>query len=129
MSPIQRYIEETVQSNTRKLMAGDAAIPAKTAVAIAMQAASMAIQAGARATSQVKRIELTCHVVGPMLNQRLADPSNLGEIKASCSVALVAVDTVFDLVSTHPESTIVTNPPNEEETEAQEENQQEDQTH
>ena len=104
MNPIQRYITETVESNTKKLMVGDEAISPKVAVVIAKQAANMAGAASAHMTSQSKRLELACHMAGNILSAAMQQGKNLIGAEPLCREALMVVDTMFALVASNPGS-------------------------
>ena len=101
MERIKKWVDGTVESNSKKVMAGDHAVQNHTAIAIAMEAANMGASAASLAIGQNKRVELGCHVAGQIAASEY--PIRTDTVKV-CMEALRLVDTMFDLVARNPAS-------------------------
>ena len=101
MNTIKEFIEETVQSNTKKMMAGDDSISTKVAINIAMEAANMGASAAAKQVMGQKRFELACQVAGRCIANSLRwDKQDVDEsIGPACKIGLSIVDTMLQTIA------------------------------
>lgn len=96
MDRVKKFVDEAVEANTGKVMAGDQVVTANVASSIAMQAASMARQMSGATQMAIKRYELACHVTGHILsNPNLV---NLDRDDA-CFMGLKTVDQIMRLLA------------------------------
>lgn len=95
MKEIKTWIEETIESNTGKLMAGDRAVAPSVARKIAFEAASRAAAGTRKMTHNARRFELACGVVRHIYaGQRNEE----GTWQECCGVALRLVDHIAELI-------------------------------
>jgi tryptophan synthase alpha subunit len=100
MSDIQKFIQEAMEANAKKVMVGDYAVQVSAAIQTANEAAQMAASQIGKALSQSKRLELACHVAGHIfgsIESWIEDEEPIG-----CAAAVRIVDRIFELVADNP---------------------------